>query len=60
MQQRSFNDHGQKAQVKNLFVKKTDQVRWYTNMRDGFEAATLAPQEYDWFVSVMETNWRPS
>ena len=43
----------------NLILEKTDQVRWYTNMRDVFEAANIAPQDYDWYVSDVETNWRP-
>jgi hypothetical protein len=45
--------------MKNLILEKTDQVRWYTNMRDVFEAANIAPQDYDWYVSDIETNWRP-
>jgi len=43
----------------NLILGKTDQVRMYTNMRDVFEAANIAPQDYDWYVSDIETNWRP-
>jgi len=43
----------------NLILEKTDQVRMYTNMRDVFEAANIAPQDYDWYVSDIETNWRP-
>jgi hypothetical protein len=45
--------------MKNLNLEKTDQVRWYTNTRDVFEAANIAPQDYDWYVSDIETNWRP-
>ena len=45
--------------MKNLILEKTDHVRWYTNMRDVFEAASIAPQDYDWYVSDIETNWRP-
>jgi hypothetical protein len=45
--------------MKNLILEKTDQVRWYTNMRDVFEAAAIAPQDYDWYVSDIETNWSP-
>jgi hypothetical protein len=45
--------------MKNLILEKTDQVRWYTNMRDVFEAANIAPQDYDWYVSDIETNWTP-
>jgi hypothetical protein len=43
----------------NLILEKTDQVRWYTNMRDVLEAANIAPQDYDWYVSDIETNRRP-
>lgn len=45
--------------MKNIILEKSDQVRWYTNMRDVFEAANIAPQDYDWYVSDIETNWRP-
>jgi hypothetical protein len=45
--------------MKNFILEKTDQVRSYTNMRDVFEAASIAPQDYDWYVSDIETNWRP-
>lgn len=43
----------------NLILEKTDQVRWHTNMRDVLEAANIAPQDYDWYVSDIETNWWP-
>ena len=43
----------------NLILKKTDQVRWFTNMREVFDAANIAPQDYDWYVSDIETNWTP-
>jgi hypothetical protein len=43
----------------NLILERTDQVRWFTNMRDVFDAANIAPQDYDWYVSNIETNWRP-
>jgi len=45
--------------MKNLILEKPDQVRMYTNMRDVFEAANILPQDYDWYVSDIETNWRP-
>jgi hypothetical protein len=41
-------------------IEKTDQVGWYTHMRGVFEAANIAPQDYDWYVSDIETNWKPS
>lgn len=28
-------------------------------MRDVFEAASIAAQDYDWYVSDIETTWRP-
>jgi hypothetical protein len=44
----------------NLILEKTDQVSWFTNMRDVFEAANIASQDYDWYISDIETNWTPS
>jgi len=55
----SFNGQGLKGQMKNLILEKTDQLRWYTNMRDVFEAANIVPQDFDWYVSDIETNWTP-
>jgi hypothetical protein len=43
----------------NLILEKTDQVRWFTNMREVFAAADIATQDYDWYVSDIETNWTP-
>lgn len=43
----------------NLILEKTDQVRWFTNMCEVFDAANIAPQNYDWYVSDVETNWTP-
>jgi hypothetical protein len=43
----------------NLILEKTDQVRWFTNMREVFDAADIAPQDYDWYLSDIETNWTP-
>lgn len=45
--------------MNNLILEKTDQARWYTNMRDVLEAAKITPQDYDWYVSDIETNWIP-
>ena len=58
-QKRSFNGQSLKGQMNNLILEKTNQVRWYTNLRDVLEAANIAPQGYDWYVSDIETNWRP-
>jgi hypothetical protein len=43
----------------NLILEKTDQVRWFTNMREVLDAANIAPQDFDWYVSDIETNWTP-
>jgi len=43
----------------NLILEKTDQVRCFTNMKDVLDAASLAPQDYDWYISDIETNWKP-
>ncbi len=43
----------------NHILEKTDQVRWFTNMREVLDAAKIAPQGYDWYVSDIETNWTP-
>jgi len=37
--------------MKNPILEKTDQVRWYTNMRELSEAVNIAPQADDWYVS---------
>ncbi|WP_179119097.1 hypothetical protein [Massilia sp. KIM] len=28
-------------------------------MREVLDAANIAPQDYDWYVSDIETNWTP-
>jgi hypothetical protein len=43
----------------NLILEKTDRVRWFTNMREVLDAANIAPRDYDWYVSDVETNWTP-
>jgi hypothetical protein len=43
----------------NLILEKTDQVRYFTDMRPVFDAANIAPQDFDWYVSDIETNWTP-
>lgn len=43
----------------NLILEKTDQVRFFTNMKEVFAAAEIAPQDYDWYVSDIETNFNP-
>ncbi|WP_332851920.1 hypothetical protein [Duganella sp. S19_KUP01_CR8] len=43
----------------NLILEKTDQVRFFTDMKEVFAAAEIAPQDYDWYVSDIETNFTP-
>jgi hypothetical protein len=43
----------------NLILEKTGQVRFFTDMRKVFTAAEIAPQDYDWYVSDIETNFTP-
>jgi hypothetical protein len=43
----------------NLILENTDQVRFFTDMRKVFAAAEIAPQDYDWYVSDIETNFTP-
>jgi len=43
----------------NLILKNTDQVQWFTNMREVLDAANIAAQDYDWYISDIETNWTP-
>jgi len=43
----------------NLILENTTQVRFFTDMRKVFAAAEIAPQDYDWYVSDIETNFTP-
>ncbi len=43
----------------NFILEKSQLVPWYTNMCNVFESANIEPQEYDWYVSDIETNWTP-
>lgn len=43
----------------NLLLEKTDQVFFFTDMKKVFAAAEIAPQDYDWYVSDIETNFTP-
>ncbi|MDB5959437.1 MAG: hypothetical protein JWP59_731 [Massilia sp.] len=43
----------------NLILEKTDQMRYFTDMREVFDAANIAPEDYDWYLSDIETNWTP-
>lgn len=41
----------------NLILERTDQVRFYTDMRLVFAALGISAAEYDWFISDVETNY---
>jgi hypothetical protein len=43
----------------NLILEKTDQVNGFTDMREVFGAMNIAPEDYDWYVSDISTNWTP-
>jgi hypothetical protein len=43
----------------NLILEKTDQVRFFTDMRDVFRAAGISARQYDWYLSDIETNFTP-
>lgn len=43
----------------NLILEKTDQVCFFTDMSKVFSAAEIEPQDYDWYVSDIETNFTP-
>jgi hypothetical protein len=51
--------HAQPEGNVNLILEKTDQVDWFTDMREVFDATKIAPEDYDWYVSDIETNWTP-
>lgn len=41
----------------NLILERTDQVRFFTDMRLVFDALAIDCAEFDWFVSDVETNY---
>lgn len=43
----------------NLILEKTDQVDGFTDMREVFSAMNIAPEDYDSYVSDIQTNWTP-
>ncbi len=43
----------------NLILEKTDQVCFFTNMKDVFDAGGISPQDFDWYISDIETNCTP-
>jgi len=40
----------------NLILEKTDQVKFFTNMKDVFCALKVGCTDFDWYVSDIETN----
>ena len=40
----------------NLILEKTDQVSYFTDMREVLHAAGLLAEDYDWYLSDIETN----
>jgi hypothetical protein len=40
----------------NLILEKTDQVPYFTNMRVVFDALRVDCEDFDWYVSDLETN----
>jgi len=43
----------------NLILERTDQVRYFTNMKDVLAAAGIDARDYEWFISDVETNFTP-
>lgn len=41
----------------NLILERTDQIKFYTNMRLVFSALGISAVDYDWFISDIETNY---
>ena len=41
----------------NLILERTDQVRFFTDMRLVFSALGISAADYDWFISDIETNY---
>jgi len=40
----------------NLILEKTNQVKFFTNMKDVFCALKVDCADFDWYVSDIETN----
>ncbi|WP_444946655.1 hypothetical protein ACJJIP_08505 [Microbulbifer sp. VTAC004] len=40
----------------NLILEGTDQVKFFTNIKEVFSALNISCHDYDWFVSDIETN----
>jgi len=46
-------------QFMNLILENTDQVQFFTNMREIFFAAEILVSDFDWYISDVETNLTP-
>lgn len=44
----------------NLILEHTQQVRFFTDMKNVFETAGIIAHDYDWYVSDIETNFTPA
>jgi hypothetical protein len=44
----------------NLILEKTNQVLYFTNMREVLVAASISAADYDWYISDVETNYGPA
>lgn len=43
----------------NLILEKTDQVTFFTDMKEVFSAMNISCSDYDWLISDLETNGYP-
>ncbi len=43
----------------NLILEKTEQVAYFTNMREVLAAAGIRAKDYDWFISDVDANCAP-
>ena len=44
----------------NLILEKTDQVPFFTDMGSVFHALKIPCQDYDWYLSDLDTNYYPA
>ncbi|NHZ44717.1 hypothetical protein F1609_31855 [Massilia sp. CCM 8693] len=48
-----------RRRVRCTTYKNLDQVCYFTDIKEVFAAADIAPQDYDWYVSDIEMNFTP-
>jgi hypothetical protein len=53
-------DWGLTSDPVNLILEKTDQVPFFTDMESVFHALKIPCQDYDWYLSDIETNYHPA